>query len=93
MAAKGITRKGGEDLTCNGVECYKLSFLIITGATLFGCFISVILLLRTRNFYKGDIYRKFKEQAELVGPYDAENTNSDHKPAPPPPPPSGNISG
>lgn len=93
MAAKGITRKGGEDLTCNGVECYKLSFLIITGATLFGCFISVILLLRTRNFYKGDIYRKFKEEAELVGPYAAENTNSDHKPAPPPPPPSGNIIG
>lgn len=87
MSAKGITRKGGEDLTCNGVECYKLSFLIITGATLFGCFISVILLFRTRNFYKGDIYRKFKEQAELVGPDAVKNTDSDHKHAPPP---SGN---
>lgn len=68
MGAKELTRKAGEDLTCDGVECYKLSFLIITATTLFGCVVSLVLYLRTRNFYKGDIYKKFKEQGEVKDP-------------------------
>ncbi|KAI5680750.1 hypothetical protein M9H77_01977 [Catharanthus roseus] len=90
MKAKGLTRKEGEDLSCNGVDCYKISFLIITGATLLGCFASVLLLFRTRKFYKGDIYRKFKEQAEVVDPETttAMDKDSGHlRPPPPPPPP------
>ncbi|KAJ8537748.1 hypothetical protein K7X08_014288 [Anisodus acutangulus] len=67
LAAKGIfTRKVGVDLNCAGVECYKQAFLIITGATFAGAIISLILVLRTRNFYASDIYKKFKEESQVV---------------------------
>ena len=44
----------GENLSCLGVECYRKAFLIITGTTVLGGVVSLILVVRTWKFYKGD---------------------------------------
>ncbi|XP_074588968.1 protein NUCLEAR FUSION DEFECTIVE 4-like [Curcuma longa] len=52
---------GHKSLTCMGARCFRLSFLIITAVTVAGALAMLVLMWRTRAFYRGDIYAKFKE--------------------------------
>ncbi|KAJ3674672.1 hypothetical protein LUZ60_005288 [Juncus effusus] len=51
-------------LTCIGVECYKKVFLIITAVTFASAAVMLVLIWRTKDFYRGDIYAKFREERE-----------------------------
>ncbi|EPS69782.1 hypothetical protein M569_04980, partial [Genlisea aurea] len=60
--ARKQTTAGGPDLSCVGVRCYRTAFLTIAVATFAGALASLILVMRTRKFYRGDIYRKFRQE-------------------------------
>ncbi|KAJ1392217.1 Nodulin-like [Sesbania bispinosa] len=79
LGMKGLTRQAGKELSCLGVECYRKAFIIITVSTLVGCFVSFILVLRTREYYKGDIYKNFRGEPQITETFATlSSTNASH---------------
>ncbi|CAN4115034.1 unnamed protein product [Withania somnifera] len=62
LASKGLTRSMVKELTCIGKQCYRNSFIILACANLFGALVSLILVMRTKDYYKSDIYKRFRDR-------------------------------
>lgn len=73
LIAKGVDTSSVKDPTCIGHHCFRLSFSILAMVAFFGAFAALILSKRTKEFYEGDIYRKYRvEEDEAYKRYKGE---------------------
>ncbi|CAD6255818.1 unnamed protein product [Miscanthus lutarioriparius] len=77
----GSLGAAGGDKACFGVECFRTSFLVITAATVAGALVSLVLVWRTRDFYRGDIYAKFRDGAVVESPGDGGPSAAEQRPS------------
>ncbi|KAJ8543879.1 hypothetical protein K7X08_025497 [Anisodus acutangulus] len=64
LARNGMTRSMVKELTCIGKQCFRSSFIILACVNLFGALVSLILVMRTKDYYKCDIYKRFRDEME-----------------------------
>lgn len=50
------------ELTCIGVSCFRETFIIMAIVSILGSIICGWLVMRTKDFYKGDIYAKYQTE-------------------------------
>ncbi|KAE8652748.1 uncharacterized protein LOC101204150 [Cucumis sativus] len=60
----------GRGINCSGAHCFGGSFTILAASTLFGALVMLVLAYRTREYYRWDVYKNYKEdmwipQAEM----------------------------
>ncbi|XP_038895725.1 protein NUCLEAR FUSION DEFECTIVE 4-like [Benincasa hispida] len=65
LKEKGLDRSAVKELTCIGKQCFRKSFTLMAIVTFVGAMVSLVLVMRTREFYRGDIYKKFRGEDEV----------------------------
>ncbi|PIN04542.1 hypothetical protein CDL12_22924 [Handroanthus impetiginosus] len=68
-------RAGERVNSCDGVECFRLAFIIIAVVTVFGAVVSLLLAVRTMKFYKEDVCKKLRRE-EVAAPVTVEATSA-----------------
>ncbi|XP_024516988.1 protein NUCLEAR FUSION DEFECTIVE 4 [Selaginella moellendorffii] len=64
-AARQLPRGTAE--SCHGTVCYRTSLLIMCGVCCAGCLLTLVITLRTRRFYKREVFETLKaKKIELV---------------------------
>ncbi|KAL6599944.1 hypothetical protein ACP70R_045595 [Stipagrostis hirtigluma subsp. patula] len=72
-----VAAAAGKGLTCAGARCYRESFLVVAAVTVGAAAVTLALAWRTRAFYAGDIYARFRDGSTGVSANGNGNGNVD----------------